>query len=386
MRICPACRTEVPGEQPFCVACGRKLLPGGDDSLVGRTLGGRFLVEALVGEGAMGRVYRARRLPGDEVVAIKVLQRHLEGSRHVVQRFRREARAASRLDHPNSLRILDVGQTEDGILFMAMEHVEGVDLHAILGDVPLGLDRIASLVGQVCDLLDAAHAAGIVHRDIKPENIMVVPGPDGGEVVKVCDFGMAKIQVPETGESLEPITRGGVVCGTPEYMSPEQARGEALDGRSDIYSAGVILYQLATGQLPHTADTPLGVVSRRQAGDPTPPSRAVPGSPVALALEGVILRAMARSPGDRYRSAAELKADLLRAAAGRQVDGVVPGVQPRASEPRRGARWPALVHRMLGACYYRVGRIERGRAAYRRYLELRPDAPDRADIEAIIGG
>jgi serine/threonine-protein kinase len=347
--------------------------PDARDPLIDRIVADNYLIEEVLGEGAMGRVYRARQLSLDKVVAVKVLHQHLTGDRNIARRFHREARAASRLNHPNSLHIIDFGQTDDRLLYIVMEHIEGRDLHDILrASFPLPLERIVRLVSQVCLALEEAHAAGIVHRDLKPENIMVIRQRDGGELVKVCDFGIAKIQDPGDSDTSAPITVAGIVCGTPEYMAPEQCRGEPLDGRADLYSAGVILYQLATNALPFVADTPLGVVTRQLTDEPTAPTL-IDDGPVATTLEPVILKALSKDRTKRHGSALELKADVERVAAqgvpvrpartGRRATAPrsrVAAPAPVAAAPNRpepvkitrrgrGARWPIIIAASLAA-------------------------------------
>ncbi len=280
------------------------------DRLVGTTLAGKYRLEELLGEGAMGRVYRARHVGLDRPVAIKVLHERLSGEERVEKRFHREARAASRLSHPNSVQVLDFGATDEGILFIAMELLDGEDLQVILDhDAPLSPRRIASILGQALHALDEAHHVGIIHRDFKPENIVVSTDRDGHDVVKVCDFGIAKIMDGE-GQS---ITVDGFVCGTPQYMAPEQARGEDIDPRLDLYAAGVVLYQMLAGAPPFTADTALGIITKHLTDEPVAPSVRRPELGIPEALEHIALRAMSKARAERYGSAKEM-ADALAAA------------------------------------------------------------------------
>lgn len=339
--ICQSCGAALSSHHLYCPICGDSTEPEPRDSLLGTTIADNFLIEDLLGEGAMGKVYRARQLSLDKIVAIKVLHPHLAGDRNIARRFHREARAASRLNHPNSLHIIDFGQTDDRTLYIAMEFIEGRDLHEIIKeDFPLPLGRIVGLIGEVCLALDEAHAAGIVHRDLKPENIMVVTRRDGQEQVKVCDFGIAKIQDPGDTEASAPITVAGIVCGTPEYMSPEQCRGEDLDGRADLYSIGVILYQLAANALPFVADTPLGVVTRQLTDAPVPPTLIQERSEVATALEPIVLKAMTKDRDLRYGSALELKKDLERVLAGETITAPATKLVPQPEKRKTG--WPAI--------------------------------------------
>ena len=348
--FCPSCGAELPDSPNYCVACGFPLLPEEEeaDALIGATIADNFRLDNVLGEGAMGRVYKATQLSLEKTVAIKVLHQHLAGDRNIVRRFHREARAASRLNHPNSLHIIDFGQTQDRVLYIAMEYIEGRDLHQVISeDFPLALDRIVDLIGQVCDALDEAHAAGIVHRDLKAENIMVVRRRDGREEVKVCDFGIAKIQDPGDNDASAPITVAGIVCGTPEYMSPEQCRGEELDGRADVYSLGVLLYQITTKALPFVADSPLGVVTRQLTDQPVRPTQIRSDVEETKLLENVILKALTKDRDQRYASALELKSDLERVLNGETIPeppsmGVTP-IELVVPRRRRRSRWPLVV-------------------------------------------
>jgi serine/threonine protein kinase len=257
--------------------------------------------------------------PTDKTVAIKVLHRELAVDGLFAERFRREARAASRLDHPNSIRVFDFGQEPDGLLYLAMEYVEGRDLFALLSEHgPLPPASIVDLLSQVLSALTVAHDLGVLHRDLKPENIMIVRGEgDDGQpihVVKVCDFGIAKIvdtsaQAPE--EDARRHTTKGLVVGTPEYMSPEQARGEVLDGRSDLYSVGVILYELLAGRVPFEGDSPLNIVLKHVGEIPAPPSSRALG--VDGRLEAICMKALEKRPADRFANAREMRLALRSA-------------------------------------------------------------------------
>ncbi len=230
------------------------------DPYLGRKLDDKYMIEELLGVGGMGRVYRAVQLSLEKKICVKVLRTGATEDETLARRFHREARAASRLNHPNSISVIDFGQTAaDGSLYMAMEFIPGRDLGKIIReDFPLGEQRVVHIMDQVLSALADAHAADIVHRDLKPENIMVTDLRGTKDFVKVLDFGIAKIQ--ETSQD-PGLTQAGMVCGTPEYMSPEQARGEPLDARSDLYAAGVILYQMITGRLPFQAPTAMGIVT-----------------------------------------------------------------------------------------------------------------------------
>ena len=298
-----------------------------EPSLVGRTLGGKYALESLLGRGAMGAVYRARHLLLDELVAVKVMRAELSADPLLIERFKREAKAAMRLDHRNTVRLFDFGQEEDGLLYLVMELLDGKDLGAVLAEEhPLGDARVASLIRQTLGALAAAHDAGIVHRDIKPENIMVLSGRDdegeASDVVKVCDFGIAMLREkpPAARASHAPgavsgavrvpkLTQRGVVMGTPEYMSPEQGRGEPLDARSDLYAVGIVLFELLTGRVPFEGESPLAIVHMQISLEPEAPSSLVPIR-VDPGLEAICMKALRKDPAERYQSAREMRAAL----------------------------------------------------------------------------
>ncbi|HXN40998.1 MAG TPA: serine/threonine-protein kinase, partial [Myxococcaceae bacterium] len=280
------------------------------ESHIGHTVAKKFRIEKLIGEGGMGKVYQARILALDKPVALKVLRGSLMAEPRTVARFRREAQAASRLSHPNSINVLDFGETDSGAYYIAMEWVDGKDLHAVLTkDWPLPEARVIRLVSQVLSALSDAHAAGIIHRDLKPENIMVQQLRDEPDFVKVLDFGIAKIVDPLTEDG--PLTRAGFVCGTPEYMSPEQAGGGDLDARSDLYSVGVLLYQLTTGVLPFVDPSGAVVAAKQLTELPVPPRRRRPGAMISAGMERLILKALSKDPAARPQTAEKFKDELL---------------------------------------------------------------------------
>jgi serine/threonine-protein kinase len=296
--ICPVCREQYLGDESFCPRDGAALTAAPEDPLLGATLGGRYLVEARIGEGGMGTVYRGRHTVMERPVAIKLLRRDLAGDEAAVRRFQREARAASALDHPHCTRVLDFGQTNDGLLYLVMELLEGESLGQVLLRGPLAAARALIVVRQVALALAHAHERGLVHRDLKPDNIYLCPGGR----VKVLDFGLCK-QVSE----IEPgLTQAGVVFGTPEYMSPEQAEGKPIDGRSDLYSLGAVLFRTLTGELPFQASTYLGLLTQHISATPPVPSHVRPDLAIQPAVDELVLQLLEKLPARRPASAGAL--------------------------------------------------------------------------------
>src|SRR5580693_764877 len=306
MRSCPQCGNECNDEHMFCPSCGfpiGKVAVDSDDPLLGRTLPGGYVILELVGIGGMGRVYRAEQTTLGRTVAVKIIHPHLAGEENAVARFITEARAASRLNHPNSVAVIDFGKTNDGQLYLVMEYLRGKDLARVAYEEgPLPFRRIADVLKQTLAALSEAHHYEIIHRDLKPENIILEPVRGGGDFVKVVDFGLAKMQVEKSQPS---ITSPGIVCGTPEYMSPEQGRGDPLDARSDLYAVGVILYQLLTGHLPFEAETPTQVVLMHLTAPPPDPRVVAPERNLPDPIAEVTLRSLAKLPNDRFKDADE---------------------------------------------------------------------------------
>ncbi len=313
--------------------------------LVGRSIAGKFVVESLIATGGAGTVYRARQLALDRTVALKVLRQDVARDPHFIERFKREARAASRLDHPNSVRVFDFGSVDDALLYLAMEYVEGRTLHHLIEEEwPLGKARIVDIMSQVLSAIAVAHDMEVIHRDLKPDNIMIIRAKsDEGEeteLVKVCDFGIATLGAIQNdragGQAGGPwATMDGSLVGTPGYMSPEQARGEQADRRSDIYSAGVILYHMLVGRPPFEGDSAYFVAMKHITDPPLPPSQITAVDP---GLEAVCLRALSKSPRDRFDNAREMRA-ALRAVLARSTPAaeradarVTPAPQPRSGD------------------------------------------------------
>jgi serine/threonine-protein kinase len=267
----------------------------------------RYEVGRLLGTGGMAEVFEGRDRLLARRVAIKVPLSQYAHDPEFAQRFRREAQAAASLSHPGVVAVYDTG-AEGGTHFIVMEYVDGRTLKdAIRAEAPLYPDRAAEITADVCSALAAAHARGLVHRDVKPANIMLMP--DGR--VKLMDLGIARAAAGET------VTQTAAMLGTAQYLSPEQAQGQAVDYRSDLYSLGCCLYEMLTGTVPFRGATPVAIAYRHVREDPTPPRQLNPDVPAAL--EAVCLKAMAKRPEDRYQTAAEFRADLERARAGQRV-------------------------------------------------------------------
>ena len=302
-----------------CPTCGDTIFldPAGmaraaRDPYVGQLLGGRFGLRAVIARGGMGVVYEAIQLPIGRRVAVKVLRRELFAAggeaELLLDRFRREARIVSRLSHPNIVILHDFGDAQDGNLFMAFEYLEGPTLHELLRDGPLPPERAMRLAMQIAGGLEEAHRHGIVHRDLKPGNVMIVPDGEGGEVVKLVDFGIARLREVDGNDQRLTIT--GKMTGTPNYMSPEQIRGESVDARADVYSLGLMLHEMLTGRPAFTGRTPITIVIAQLNEPPPPLAEAMGGRPVPPGLEEVLDRAVRKNRGERFDRAADLRRAL----------------------------------------------------------------------------
>jgi serine/threonine protein kinase len=310
----------------------------------GDLIGGRFEILRPLAEGGMGRVYVALQRPIDRQVALKVLRRELVSDADSVKRFLREAVAASKLSHPNTITIIDYGEDLGPIHYIAMEFLDGESLHQLLereGCLPL--DRAINIIQQIARSLTEAHNKGVIHRDLKPENIFISHVESGRDLVKVLDFGIARVQ---EGSGATRITRAGYVCGTPEYMSPEQARGEELDGRSDLYSLSILFWELLEGHPPYDAPSPLGIVLKHQ-NSPIPP---VNGD-FPASIQDFLRRGMAKTREERPDSAeiflqeleaiwSPMRGALADSAAMRARGRITP--PPQTPSPRRSTREAAM--------------------------------------------
>ncbi len=310
---CGACGRRNPVDARFCGGCGGELnnelvvehRAEAADPLIGRTIAERYRIVELLGRGGMGVVYKVEHVHIGKFMAMKLLHGALARERSTVQRFQREAEAASQLSHPNTVQVFDFGRSE-GMMYLVMEYLEGEDLGQLIRrEGHLDFVRAARITAQVCASVSEAHGAGIIHRDIKPENIFIQRGADGRELAKVLDFGLAKLRDNRGNIT---VTRAGHIVGTPYYMSPEQIRGEDVDARGDVYAIGAMLYKTITGTPPFVGNTPMAVLTKHLTEELELPS-ARSGEHIPEA-DAIIRKAMAKLPRDRFGSAEEFREAL----------------------------------------------------------------------------
>ncbi|HEX6273707.1 MAG TPA: serine/threonine-protein kinase [Polyangiaceae bacterium] len=330
--LCSRCGSQNEARARYCSTCGASLWPTippterqpaaparsatipplrephRADPLLGLVIADRYRVLELIGRGGMGVVYRAEHARIGKILALKLLTGELTRHSDQVGRFKREALMASRLSHPNTVQVFDFGDA-DGLAYLAMEYVRGENLGALVDRLgPLGADRTARIVVQICSSLAEAHEKGIVHRDLKPENIMVVKSASDDDVAKVLDFGLAKLR--ESSE-LSEVTLSGAIVGTPYYMAPEQIRGEAVGPAADVYALGALMYSCLTGTVVFEAQTPMGVLTRHLVEEPEPPSARAPGQGLSKSLDRLVLSALAKDPAGRPASVTALQQALV---------------------------------------------------------------------------
>jgi serine/threonine protein kinase len=317
MKTCPTCGRQYTETTTLCPADGAVLKrAGNDDRLVGQVLAGKYRIDDKIDEGGMGCVYRATHVLMEKVIAVKVLHPALAADDKIVARFTREAKAASRISHPHAINVTDFGESENGVVYLVMEYLPGRTLKDIVrSGGPMTLARTVEIVRQVSGALDAAHAEGVVHRDLKSDNIMLQEAT-GGDWAKVLDFGIAKIQQTERSihETDPGLTAPNLIIGTPQYMSPEQcSQASDIDARSDIYSFGVIIFEMLTGHVPFSGDSPTGIMMKHI--QQPPPSVLDERRDLPEGVGRVVARALAKRPADRFQTAGELSAALAEAAA-----------------------------------------------------------------------
>jgi hypothetical protein len=329
LKICPQCGSEYPANARFCEVDGTALrAENAGNDLIGCIVADRYHVLSKLGEGGMGRVYLAEHVKMGRKSALKVMRPGAVKDVESISRFNREAANASRISHPNVAAIYDFGETTDGIIYLAMELVDGPPLTTLLeqsGALPPG--RAAEIARQAAEGLAAAHDLGIVHRDLKPDNLIVAKGRDGEDLVKIVDFGIAKA----AGNDAQKVTKTGLVIGTPEYMSPEQLSGDPVDGRSDIYSLGLVTFNMLTGKLPFPSDSAQESLLMRLTDAPKTLRETQPEADWPADLQAALDKALARSAAERYQNAVDFGRDLSSAATGVSAARVaVPATRIRA--------------------------------------------------------
>jgi len=311
---CPACERPNSDTARFCASCGLALTPVSGpgmieavaDPLVGRVIADRYRILSLLGRGGMGVVYKVEHIHIGKLMAIKLLHGELSRDNDTLKRFKREAEAASHLDHRNTVQVFDFGR-DQGLTYLVMEFLDGQDFGWVIKhEGPLDFARAARICAQACSSIGQAHAAGIVHRDVKPENIMIIDGDDAPDMVKVLDFGLAKLR-DDGGQT---ITRAGAIIGTPYYMAPEHIRGEEVDARADIYSLGAVLYKAVAGVPPFWAASPMGVLTKHLTEDLIPPRERASRRDLPPETDAIVGKAMARDPERRYQTMREFRDDL----------------------------------------------------------------------------
>jgi eukaryotic-like serine/threonine-protein kinase len=307
---CPTCQVTLEDSQRFCANCGTVIQASEAqpaDPMIGLVLGGKYTVVRLLGEGGMGAVYEGEQQLGTtrRKVAVKTLHPHLSRDVKIKQRFEREVGTIAELEHPNTIQVYDFGTTEDDILYIVMEFLQGKSLADYIEKEGAMLpERVAYIMNQVCGSLEEAHGRGIVHRDLKPDNVVLVERAGKKDFVKVLDFGIAK-RSKEEDKNEQKLTQQGMVLGTPPYMSPEQFTGRPIDARSDIYSLAVMSYEMLTGRLPFHAETAWEWATQHMTQPPIPIESMAEGLRAPEAMRSAIRRALEKSPDARFQTVKE---------------------------------------------------------------------------------
>ncbi len=398
MKICPVCTTQYGDDVRFCPNDGQTLRSSGPThDLVGQVLADRYHIIKKLGEGGMGQVYLAEHVKMGRRSAIKVMNPSMVHDPEAVARFNREASNASRISDAHVCAIYDFGETPEGLIYLAMEFIEGEPLTELIRrEGALPVVRAADICIQVAAALQAAHDLGIVHRDLKPDNIMLTRSRDGADAVKVVDFGLAKAVGGEGGG--QKVTRTGLVVGTPEFMSPEQLSGDKLDGRSDVYSLGLVLFNTLTGTLPFPADSVQEAMIKRLTDEPAELVEVRPDLHFPPGLQQTLDTALARSPVDRYQSAAKFAHDLASVVGLSRPDAGVT-LPPTLTdddkteliEPvraRKRSRVPIVVGVivLLGAAgaVVTIGRTVRQTGSVRAADTAQPIAPSPPPVDTVV--
>ncbi len=341
-------------------------VPAFEDPYLGKVIADRYKILSKLGEGGMGVVYLAEHVVIEKKVALKILSEDLARKGDLVARFMQEAKAASKIGHENIIDITDFGETPSGSVFFAMEFLDGADLaHYVREQGAMPFARVRHVMNQVCRALGAAHSKGIIHRDLKPENIYLIEREGTADFVKILDFGIAKISSFDEGGGAR-LTRTGMIFGTPEYMSPEQAKGDRPDHRVDIYAAGCILYELLTGDVPFSAETFMGVLTKHMFEPVEPPSVRLPSAQISPDVEAVVMKALAKDREQRFQTMKEMALAIEACAGGdlsqawgaegsgigvvmpretstRRAANPAPTPMPTPVPAQRGSSWPLVV-------------------------------------------
>jgi serine/threonine-protein kinase len=309
--FCTQCNKSYDKKTVFCPIHGRKLIKDAKEAVLGRVIDNKYLIEAEVGEGGTGTVYRARHVKLDMIVAIKILHNKFNDDTIAVERFRREAYASMQIRHPNAIAVMDFGITEDSLVYVVMEFLIGITLRDRIEEKRIfTIEEVNTLMQPICEAVNVAHRVGIVHRDLKPENIFLDRSKGNEEVVKVLDFGIARmtgISEDQQKRSMR-LTQEGILIGTPHYMSPEQCYGRDVDARSDIYALGIILYEMLTGQLPFD-DRSLSVVAVKQAREKPKPTYEINPN-VPHIVNAVVMKAIEKKADNRPQNVMALAQEL----------------------------------------------------------------------------
>ncbi|HEY9871554.1 MAG TPA: protein kinase [Candidatus Obscuribacterales bacterium] len=348
--VCCTCQKRFPAGTERCPEDGSKLFAEQVCRLVGTTFAERYEILEPVGEGGMSVVYRARHIHMQRIVAIKLLHERIASDEKALLRFKREAQATGNLSHQNVISVYDFGVTKDHQAFFVMDFLEGEALDAVIKkEKRIEPARAVSIFKQICDGLEHAHKKGVIHRDLKPSNIILVPQDDGFELVKIVDFGIAKM-VSIDASSKQQLTQTGQVFGSPLYLSPEQCQGIAIDNRSDIYSLGCLMYEALAGKPPLIGDTAIATMLKHINDPPPLFSAKFPEAQIPQPIEYVVRKCLEKSPESRYQTVAELRQSLLDAAAASNLEGYRTGgvIDVPKKQEELASTWDKLVASMPG--------------------------------------